>query len=353
MRLLVRRDRTTASTRASIYVPRDRYNTEVRQRIEQHRARRLRRHARRDAGADLRFEPRAPARAWCARTAERPPQGRTSTRIEQRIADGGDDLERPAAHGADRAAATKRARSTLASRYRRSVPAGLSGGRRAGARRSRTSPISKRCAPSPRQLRLNLYRARATAGRARAPEDRASSASRCPISDILPMLENFGLRVIAERPYELAWPEGGDAWIQDFELEHRDRHARRHRAHRAAVQGSLRSPPGAARSRTTASTACCSRAGLSAREIVVLRAYCRYLLQTGVPFSQAYMERTLAAQCADRAAPGAAVRDAVRSGPARPRARRAPRSIIAEHPRGARQGHEPRRGPHPARATSR
>jgi len=27
----------------------------------------------------------------------------------------------------------------------------------------------------------------------------------------------------------------------------------------------------------------------------VLRAYCRYLLQTGVPFSQIYMERTLAA----------------------------------------------------------
>ena len=39
-------------------------------------------------------------------------------------------------------------------------------------------------------------------------------------------------------------------------------------------------------------------AGLNAREIVVLRAYCRYLLQTGVPFSQVYMERTLAANAA-------------------------------------------------------
>src|SRR6185437_15472401 len=36
-------------------------------------------------------------------------------------------------------------------------------------------------------------------------------------------------------------------------------------------------------------------AGLLVREIIVLRAYCRYLLQTGVPFSQAYMERTLGA----------------------------------------------------------
>src|SRR4029077_17201074 len=36
-------------------------------------------------------------------------------------------------------------------------------------------------------------------------------------------------------------------------------------------------------------------AELTARQIVVLRAYCRYLLQTGVPFSQAYMERALSA----------------------------------------------------------
>src|SRR4029077_18151906 len=36
-------------------------------------------------------------------------------------------------------------------------------------------------------------------------------------------------------------------------------------------------------------------AELNARQVVMLRAYCRYLLQTGAPFSQAYMERTLTA----------------------------------------------------------
>ncbi|MBK8208540.1 MAG: NAD-glutamate dehydrogenase [Planctomycetes bacterium] len=35
-------------------------------------------------------------------------------------------------------------------------------------------------------------------------------------------------------------------------------------------------------------------AGLELREVVVLRAYCRYLLQTGLPFSQLLMERVLA-----------------------------------------------------------
>ena len=52
--------------------------------------------------------------------------------------------------------------------------------------------------------------------------------------------------------------------------------------------------PGAARSRTTASTSSCSRPDLSAREIVVLRAVAKYLRQTGMPFSHAYMEETLA-----------------------------------------------------------
>ncbi|TXD32469.1 NAD-glutamate dehydrogenase, partial [Lujinxingia vulgaris] len=35
-------------------------------------------------------------------------------------------------------------------------------------------------------------------------------------------------------------------------------------------------------------------AGLAAREIRIMRAFCRYLRQTQIPFSQAYMEDTLA-----------------------------------------------------------
>jgi glutamate dehydrogenase len=39
-----------------------------------------------------------------------------------------------------------------------------------------------------------------------------------PISDLLPMLENMGLKVIAERPYELDFSGGRRGWIQDLEL---------------------------------------------------------------------------------------------------------------------------------------
>ena len=115
-----------------------------------------------------------------------------------------------------------------------------------------------------------------------------------PISDLLPVLENFGLRVIAERPYELAWPGGGAAWIQDFELEHRDALridiARIESTFKEAFAGVWRGEiENDGFNRLLLAT------GLAAREFVVLRAYCRYLLQTGVPFSQIYMERTLAA----------------------------------------------------------
>ena len=164
-----------------------------------------------------------------------------------------------------------------------------------------TWPTWKRCVSNPplwglrprsSALRLNLHR---------PPEQKQERVhlkivklgDPVPISDLLPMLENFGLRVISERPYELAWPEGGAAWIQDFEVEHRDRlpveiakvELDFTDAFLAAWRGDIEND-GFNRLLLVA--------GLKAREIVVLRAYCRYLLQTGVPFSQASMERTLA-----------------------------------------------------------
>src|SRR6185295_1754966 len=74
----------------------------------------------------------------------------------------------------------------------------------------------------PDQLRLNLHRPVFQKAE-RVHLKIVKLGEPVPISDLLPMLENFGLRVISERPYELAWPEGGKAWIQDFELEHRER----------------------------------------------------------------------------------------------------------------------------------
>jgi glutamate dehydrogenase len=113
-----------------------------------------------------------------------------------------------------------------------------------------------------------------------------------PISDILPMMENFGLRVIAERPYELSLPEAGAAWVQDFELEHRDSAridiARMEPMFKEAFTAAWRGD-----AENDGFNRLLLVAGLSSRQIIVLRAYCRYLLQTGIAFSQAYMERAL------------------------------------------------------------
>ena len=59
--------------------------------------------------------------------------------------------------------------------------------------------------------------------------------------------------------------------------------------------------------------------------VTVLRAYCRYLLQTGLPFSQGYIAQVLANNAGHRALPRRSVRGALRPAIS-PAARAAPRS---------------------------
>src|SRR5712675_233044 len=101
-----------------------------------------------------------------------------------------------------------------------------------------------------------------------------------------------GQRVIAERPYELQAIEGRTAWVQDFELEPVSLHgtdpasleAQLNIAFTAVLAGELDSD-GFHRLIVSA--------GLTVAQTRVLRACCRYLLQTGLPFSQAYVARSL------------------------------------------------------------
>jgi len=113
-----------------------------------------------------------------------------------------------------------------------------------------------------------------------------------PISDLLPMLENMGLKVMAERPYELEFPAGKRAWIQDLEL---------------IMQMPAAIPPDVLdrEIKSTFTAVWLGRmdndsfnqltlsAGISWRIVTVMRAYCRYLLQTGLPFSQIYIAQVL------------------------------------------------------------
>ncbi|MFQ5775087.1 MAG: NAD-glutamate dehydrogenase [Kiloniellaceae bacterium] len=115
-----------------------------------------------------------------------------------------------------------------------------------------------------------------------------------PLSDILPMLENMGLKVISEIPYDVR-PVGveGPVWIHDFAMRTEDRATvdlgavkdAFHEAFAKVWHGEIDND---------GFNKLVLRAGLRAREVLVLRAYCKFLRQAAIPFSQAYMEQTMA-----------------------------------------------------------
>jgi glutamate dehydrogenase len=114
-----------------------------------------------------------------------------------------------------------------------------------------------------------------------------------PLSDILPMLENMGVKVVDENPYDVRLSESEPpVWIRDFSLMSEDgapvdldavREAF-HEAFEHVWRGWMEND---------GFNKLVLRAGLVAREVTILRAYCKYLRQTQIPFSQTYMEQTL------------------------------------------------------------
>ncbi len=118
-----------------------------------------------------------------------------------------------------------------------------------------------------------------------------------PISDLLPMLENMGLKVIAERPYELEFPGGRRSWIQDLELVMQGAAAIRFDAWEREIKNAFTAVWTGQMDSDSFNQLTLS-AGIPWRIVIVMRAYCRYLLQTGLPFSQGYIAQVLVNQAA-------------------------------------------------------
>ncbi|MFZ9709109.1 MAG: NAD-glutamate dehydrogenase [Steroidobacteraceae bacterium] len=144
---------------------------------------------------------------------------------------------------------------------------------------------------SPHRPQLHLHRDGVVGAKIHLRVVQAGSA--WAIADVLPLLDHFGLRMLAEQ----AWTLGATAalpaaTVQDFLLEAQsgvtlDRIGdgeRLLRGFSAVREGRLASD---------GFNRLVIRTKLEADDINILRAICRYLLQTGIPFSQAYMERTL------------------------------------------------------------
>jgi glutamate dehydrogenase len=121
-----------------------------------------------------------------------------------------------------------------------------------------------------------------------------SSAQPLPLSEAVPMLEAMGVRVVEERPYDVHPFEGPVAWIHDFGLSYADHgELDLHEARGRFQEAFTRALRGDAES--DGFNQLVLAAGLTWREIVVLRACCKYLRQTKLTFSQSYMEEALAA----------------------------------------------------------
>jgi glutamate dehydrogenase len=112
------------------------------------------------------------------------------------------------------------------------------------------------------------------------------------LSSILPLLEDMGVEVVDERPHEVK-PEGSPPiWIYDFGLVHEAGGELQTSEVKEIFQDAfVRAWRGAVEN--DGFNRLVLRARLTWREISVLRAYCKYLRQTGSTFSQDYMEDAL------------------------------------------------------------
>jgi glutamate dehydrogenase len=134
--------------------------------------------------------------------------------------------------------------------------------------------------------------------RGAAPGDRRLTVyrvgERLLLSEVLPVLQNMGVSVVDERPYEIDIIGAPPTWIYDFGI-----------AVPAVELPLLRSLP----ERFTEAVGAVWRgeaeddglgalvmlSGVNWRQVTVIRAYVQWLRQAGLPFEQRYVEQTLAA----------------------------------------------------------
>ncbi|MBB6170162.1 glutamate dehydrogenase [Nocardiopsis mwathae] len=293
-KLFLRRDPYGRYTSCLVYMPRDRYTTQVRLDIQ---------HALASAfhGATMEHSVMvgsAPfARLYIVVRAER---GRMLADVDHAALEAevvkatrswDDDLlvELTQRYGTDRATA-------IAGRYRDALSEGYKVDTSAA---TAVDDIARIDALGEGELAVNLYRSDS--------EDSAEwrfkvyrKGDPISLSKVLPLLEHMGVEVEDERPYGITAPGAdrggtGRAWIYDFGL--------------APIQGAVQLPENQlkflfeeafsalweGRGESDGFNALVLRAGLTWRQLTILRAYAKYLRQAGSTFSPAYIADVLVA----------------------------------------------------------
>ncbi len=114
-----------------------------------------------------------------------------------------------------------------------------------------------------------------------------------PLSDCLPMMENMGLRVIGEEPFQINLGDDQTIWLHNFLLEEPAGEAVDLSAVKVSFEEAFMKV-WAGEVEDDGFNRLVLKAGLGWRQVVILRTLCKYLRQTGVTYSQNYMENTLA-----------------------------------------------------------
>src|SRR5437879_4279676 len=288
LRLLVRQDAYSRFVSCLIYVPRERYNTELRLRFQ-----RVLTEAFNGASSEFDVDLSAAAlgrilmriRTKPGEMAAQPDLKALENRLVHAMRGWEDDLyaallER---HGEERA-------NQLWRSYERAFPASY---REEYTVRDAVTDIEKIESLDPeRDFGMNLYPAGADEPGMLRFKIYRRGGERMPLSDTLPMLERLGVRVLFEHPHKVEPAGAAPVWVVDFGLVPPAGalaldEVRRY-FHEAFFGMWSKTVEADHLNRLVLS------AGLSAREISVLRAYARYLRQAGSTFSLGYVEQTLA-----------------------------------------------------------
>jgi len=112
------------------------------------------------------------------------------------------------------------------------------------------------------------------------------------LSDVLPMLENFGLRIVGERPYELILEQGHSAWVLDFQMLHTGSNDFNINDVQDTFQDAF-AQVWTKELEDDGFNRLLLASGLSGRKITILRAYAKYMRQLGSTFNQSYIEETM------------------------------------------------------------
>lgn len=285
-RLFLRRDRYGRFWSALIYIPRDRFNTELRLRIES-----LMKQALHGEAVDTTVQLGESPLAQLHLTVRPHPGEEVSvdaaeleTQLAHLLRNWQDDLREVLIkrHGEARGLA-------LASRFGRALPQNYI--ENVSVQLAADDVERLAALEGSSDLRLSLYRAthhRAGEGALRLNLYRRDQD--IALSDALPLMENMGLRVISEHPFRLE-VEGAVFYIQEFEVE--PALGPIDVAARAADFDEAFARVWRGDAENDRFNRLVLRAGLNWRQVAVLRGYTKYLLQTGVPFSQGSVEDTL------------------------------------------------------------